>query len=552
MPAERVATPASRHDRHVLYLHGGAFATGFPALYRDMTWRIATLCRAQVTCVDYRLAPEHPFPAGLDDCVTAYRWLIASGADPARIAVMGDSAGGGLVFSTLLRLRDEGIPLPAAAVAVSPWTDLALTGESLRLNADVDPLIPVEAAPRAIDLYLAGADPRNPYASPLYGDPTGLPPTLILVGGDDVLRDDAVRMAERMQAAGCDADRGGVARHVARLAHAGAGLAGRTRGRRPHRRVRGATAGARVRPRPPAPARASPPDRVDLWNSQDPMAAGRIPMSLRAVIAAAVLGLFVAGPATAQTYPDRPVKIIVPIGPAGSYDILGRLVADQLTRRLSQTFVVENRPGGGTIVGTRSVIAAPPDGYTLLVGGLSNIVFNAGLYRNLPYDRCKDLVPVALVLNISYTLVGAPTCLQTAAKSSRPPRRGPDHHAGQCRHRHRAAHSGRRLPVDHRHQDAGGAISRLVIGLPRSAVWPGRPVLRTRRRLLPYVKSGQAKGIAILAKNRNGDIPDVPTMTEAGVDGLEIDSWIGIFAPAKTPPAVIALLQKHIAEAAPR
>jgi len=205
VPAERVATPASRHDRHVLYLHGGAFATGFPALYRDMTWRIATLCHAQVTCVDYRLAPEHPFPAGLDDCVTAYRWLIASGADPARIAVMGDSAGGGLVFATLLRLRDEGVPLPAAAVAVSPWTDLALTGESLRLNADVDPLIPVEAAPRAIDLYLAGADPRNPYASPLYGDPTGLPPTLILVGGDDVLRDDSVRMAERMQAAGCDA-----------------------------------------------------------------------------------------------------------------------------------------------------------------------------------------------------------------------------------------------------------------------------------------------------------------------------------------------------------
>ena len=205
VPAERVATPASRHDRHVLYLHGGAFATGFPALYRDMTWRIATLCHAQVTCVDYRLAPEHPFPAGLDDCVTAYRWLIASGADPARIAVMGDSAGGGLVFATLLRLRDEGVPLPAAAVAVSPWTDLALTGELLRLNADVDPLIPVEAAPRAIDLYLAGADPRNPYASPLYGDPTGLPPTLILVGGDDVLRDDSVRMAERMQAAGCDA-----------------------------------------------------------------------------------------------------------------------------------------------------------------------------------------------------------------------------------------------------------------------------------------------------------------------------------------------------------
>jgi acetyl esterase/lipase len=113
---------------------------------------------------------------------------------------------GGLVLATLLRLRDEGAALPAAAVVVSPWTDLALTGESLRLNAPIDPLIPVELAPRVVDIYLAGADPRHPYASPLYGDPTGLPPTLIQVGGDDVLRDDAVRMAENMRAAGCQVE----------------------------------------------------------------------------------------------------------------------------------------------------------------------------------------------------------------------------------------------------------------------------------------------------------------------------------------------------------
>jgi epsilon-lactone hydrolase len=201
--ADRVATPASRHDRHVLYLHGGSYVAGWPGIYRDLTWRLATLCRARVLCIDYRLAPEHPFPAALDDAVAAYRWLLAQGADPHRIALMGDSAGGGLVFATMLRLRDEGVELPAAAVAVSPWTDLALTGESLRSNAAIDPLVPVELAPRAVDLYLAGADPRNPYASPLYGDPTGLPPALILVGGDDVLRDDAVRMADKMRAAGC-------------------------------------------------------------------------------------------------------------------------------------------------------------------------------------------------------------------------------------------------------------------------------------------------------------------------------------------------------------
>jgi epsilon-lactone hydrolase len=203
VPAERVATPASRHDRHILYLHGGGYVAGWAGLCRDLTWRLATLCRVRVFGVNYRPAPEHPFPAALDDAVAAYRWLLAQGADPKRIALVGDSAGGGLVLATMLRLRDEGVELPAAAVVVSPWTDLALTGQSLHLNALIDPLIPVELAPRVVDLCLAGANPRNPYASPLYGDPTGLPPTLILVGSDEVLRDDAVRMADRMRAAGC-------------------------------------------------------------------------------------------------------------------------------------------------------------------------------------------------------------------------------------------------------------------------------------------------------------------------------------------------------------
>jgi acetyl esterase/lipase len=203
VPSERVATAASRRDRHILYLHGGGYVVGWAGLCRDLTWRLATLCRVCVLGVNYRLAPEHPFPAALDDAVAAYRWLLAQGADPKRIALMGDSAGGGLVFAALLRLRDEGIELPAAAAVVSPWTDLALTGPSLHLNAVIDPLIPVEQVPRVVDLCLAGANPRNPYASPLYGDPAGLPPTLILVGGDEVLRDDAVRMADKMRAAGC-------------------------------------------------------------------------------------------------------------------------------------------------------------------------------------------------------------------------------------------------------------------------------------------------------------------------------------------------------------
>jgi epsilon-lactone hydrolase len=201
--ADLISTPLSECFRQILFLHGGGFIVGSPSLYRHFTWRIASAARARVLSLDYRLAPEHPFPAALDDAVTAYCWLLADGAEPRQIAVMGDSAGGGLALSLLLRLRDEGIALPAAAVALSPWTDLGLTGLSFQMNAKADPLISPEQARRFVDYYLAGADPRSPYASPLYGEPAGLPPTIIQVGSDEVLRDDAVRMAGRMHAAGC-------------------------------------------------------------------------------------------------------------------------------------------------------------------------------------------------------------------------------------------------------------------------------------------------------------------------------------------------------------
>jgi epsilon-lactone hydrolase len=205
VPAEWVVAPGSRDDGYILYLHGGGYVIGSPALYRHTTWRIAAACQARLLAIDYRLAPEHPFPAALDDALAAYGWLLRQDADPRRVAVIGDSAGGGLVFSLLLRCRDERrLPLPAAAVALSPWTDLALTGASLRRNARADPFIDVADMPMIADWYLGGADPRHHYASPLYGDPSGLPPTLIQVGSDEVLRDDATRMAERMRAAGCE------------------------------------------------------------------------------------------------------------------------------------------------------------------------------------------------------------------------------------------------------------------------------------------------------------------------------------------------------------
>lgn len=199
--AMRIAVPQARDDVCILHFHGGGYTVGTASLYRDFTWRIGVAARAWVLYFDYRLAPEHPFPAALDDAIRVYRWLSAR-ADPQRIAVLGDSSGAGLALGTLYRLRDEGLALPGGAVLISPWTDLALTGASLRSNAAADPMMDITRLPAIAEHYLAGADPRNPYASPLYGDASGLPPTLIQVGSDEILRDDAVRMAAEMKAAG--------------------------------------------------------------------------------------------------------------------------------------------------------------------------------------------------------------------------------------------------------------------------------------------------------------------------------------------------------------
>ncbi|WP_198028149.1 alpha/beta hydrolase [Bradyrhizobium murdochi] len=204
--AERIATPRSLPNRYVVHLHGGAYLLGFPALFRDFNWRIADVTGARVLCIDYRLAPEHPFPAAVEDVTAAYRWLISQCAEPRHVAFVGESSGGGLALASMMRLRNEGSSLPAAAVVVSPWTDLALTGQSLTDYGSSDPMVPVELMPKAVELYLGNTDPRSPYASPLYGDPVGLPSTLVLAASDEALRDDAARMAERLRAAGCDVE----------------------------------------------------------------------------------------------------------------------------------------------------------------------------------------------------------------------------------------------------------------------------------------------------------------------------------------------------------
>lgn len=254
--------------------------------------------------------------------------------------------------------------------------------------------------------------------------------------------------------------------------------------------------------------------------------------------------------AAAQTYPDRPIKIIVPVGPAGSYDLVARLLADHLSRRLGQSVFVENRAGGGMNVGTQAVAIAPPDGYTLLIGGLANMVFNAGLYRKLPYDPLNDFVPVALVFNISYTLVGSkdlphatPKEIIAAARKDPGGLKVANVGIGSGQHIFGAAFqkiTGTKL-LEVSYRGSAAAFPDVLAGRV-DLFFDSTPAA------LPYVKSGQVKGIAVLAPKRNPQMPDVPTMTEAGVPGLEIDSWIGLFAPARTPPAVIARLQREIAQ----
>jgi len=204
VPAEWVIAAGVDSDRVLLYLHGGAYQGGSPATLRRMIALISAAAQARVLSVDYRLAPEDPFPAAVDDAQTAYRFLLKSGAEPAAIAIAGDSAGGGLTLATLVALRDAGDPLPAAAVAISPWTDLALTGESLSTRADVDVMISPAGMREDAATYLAGADPRHPYASPLYADLHGLPPILIHVGDAEVILDDSTRFAAKARDAGVD------------------------------------------------------------------------------------------------------------------------------------------------------------------------------------------------------------------------------------------------------------------------------------------------------------------------------------------------------------
>lgn len=204
LPAEWVTPPVISGNKVVLYLHGGGYTIGSINTHRNLAGSIARSAEARALLVEYRLAPENKFPAAVEDAVEAYHWLLSNQFDPGQIFLAGDSAGGGLILATMLSLRDAGEPLPAAAVCLSPWTDLAGTGESMVTNAKADPWLNAEGLIPAGQLYLGGADPRTPLASPLYADLSGLPPLLIQVGTAEILLSDATRLAEKAEAAGVD------------------------------------------------------------------------------------------------------------------------------------------------------------------------------------------------------------------------------------------------------------------------------------------------------------------------------------------------------------
>ena len=204
VPAEQVAAPDASADRAVLYLHGGGFAFGSSVSHRDLAEHLSRAAQAVVYVLDYRLAPEHPFPAAVEDATAAYRALLDLGFAPGRIAISGDSAGGALTFATLLALRDQGLPRPSCATPLSPWVDLEATGASMVSKDAEDPIVHTPMIDQLARMYVPSGSLRQPLASPLHADLSGLPPLLIHVGSRETLLDDSRRIAEKARLAGVD------------------------------------------------------------------------------------------------------------------------------------------------------------------------------------------------------------------------------------------------------------------------------------------------------------------------------------------------------------
>jgi acetyl esterase/lipase len=200
------ATPSdARPGAAILYFHGGGYVVGLPVSRRKTAGHLAAAAKARALLAKYRRAPEHPFPAALEDGVAAYQCLIADGAAPSRTVIAGDSAGGGLALATALSLRDRGLPRPGGVVAISAWTDMTLSGDSMESRAEADISCSRDGLLELAGMYLSDHDPRHPLASPVFADFVGLPPILCLVGGEERLLDDSVRVVRSAGMAGVDA-----------------------------------------------------------------------------------------------------------------------------------------------------------------------------------------------------------------------------------------------------------------------------------------------------------------------------------------------------------
>ncbi len=202
VPVEWIFPPNTSSQLVIFYIHGGGWTLGWTNLHRRLVIHLCKAAKSRALAVDYRLAPEHPFPAALEDCSTVYHWLLIHGTSPQNIVIAGDSAGANLTLATLISLRDSGTPLPARAVCISPMTDLLATGESFRKKQD--PALTATFALNMVRHYAGNQDLRLPLLSPHYGNFRGLPPLLIQVGEDEILLSDATRFAENARAAGVD------------------------------------------------------------------------------------------------------------------------------------------------------------------------------------------------------------------------------------------------------------------------------------------------------------------------------------------------------------
>jgi tripartite-type tricarboxylate transporter receptor subunit TctC len=267
-------------------------------------------------------------------------------------------------------------------------------------------------------------------------------------------------------------------------------------------------------------------------------------VAIKAAVMLALVALLVPGTASADNYPERPVRIIVPIGPGGSFDFVGRLLANRLTELMGQSFFVENRTGAGTLVGTQSAATAAADGYTLMIGGLSNIVFNFALYQKVGYEL-NDFVPIALVYTFPYVMVARSDLPQKdLTEIISYGRQSP----GKLTIAHAGTGSGQQIISAAFMRRTGTTMIEVPYRTIRGAyvdMLAGRVDLMfdSAAAALPYITAKKVRGIALLAPERYRTVPDLPTIAEAGLAGLGIESWIGLFAPAGTPPAVLDKLR---------